>query len=139
MKNTKRLLFTVAAVIFSAHASAITLIAHPETPASLDAQQVKRIFLGKQVTLPDGERAVPVNQTQANPTRLEFDTQVLGRSSSQIQAYWSKLVFTGKGNPPKEMASDADTIAYIKKTPGAVGYVSDNTHPEGLRIITLVD
>lgn len=139
MKIIRTLLFTTLCGLCSLQASAVTIIANPSTGGDIDAHQVKRIFLGKQTTLADGSRAIPVNQTQTAPIRIKFDTNVLGRSSSQVTAYWSKLVFTGKGNPPKEMANDDAVLSYVRNTPGAIGYVSDDAHPEGLRVISLLD
>ena len=117
----------------------LTLIAHPDTPSTLNAQQVKRIFTGKQRQFDDGSSVTPVNQPEGSVARAQFDSSVLGRSTSQITAYWSKRVFTGKGKPPIVVASDAEMLSYVQSTPGAVGYVSDNEEPKKVRVITLTN
>ena len=71
-----------------------------------------------------GAAAIPVNLADSVPLRAEFDQKALGRSSSQVKAYWSKLVFTGKGTPPKEVASDSEVLELVASNPNLIGYVS---------------
>ncbi len=70
-----------------------------------------------------GESAIPVNSKAATAARIEFEQKVLKKSASQIKAYWSKRVFSGKGKPPKEVDNDAAVIAFVAANAGAIGYV----------------
>jgi len=45
-------------------------------------------------------------------------------SEDDLQAYYSTLVFTGRGFTPKALESDAEVVAYVARTRGTVGYVS---------------
>jgi ABC-type phosphate transport system substrate-binding protein len=47
------------------------------------------------------------------------------------------LVFTGKGSMPKSLASDADIVAYVTKTKGAIGYVSAAASVGGAKKLTI--
>jgi ABC-type phosphate transport system substrate-binding protein len=101
----------------------VVVITHPSNSAAVDKTSIKRIFLGKSGNFADGSSATPINQATSSSTRQSFDSEILGRSSSQISAYWSKLIFTGKGTPPKEVADDSAVIALVAADPSAVGYV----------------
>jgi ABC-type phosphate transport system substrate-binding protein len=48
----------------------------------------------------------------------------VGKSDAALETYYRSLVFTGKGSMPKSFASEADVVAYVAKTKGAIGYVS---------------
>ena len=48
---------------------------------------------------------------------------MLNKSGSQLKSYWSKLVFTGKGTPPKVVANDAEVISLISANPNLIGYI----------------
>jgi ABC-type phosphate transport system substrate-binding protein len=48
---------------------------------------------------------------------------VTDKSGSQLKSYWSKMVFSGKGNPPKEVANSAEVLKQIAANPNAIGYV----------------
>jgi hypothetical protein len=70
-------------------------------------------------------------------SRATFDTTTLERSSSQVAAYWSKLVFTGKGIPPKEVNNDAEVIAIVADNQNAVGYVDSSAVTGAVKAIPL--
>ncbi len=101
----------------------VVMVVHPSNSDAIDAKVVKRIFLGKEKKFPSGTNVTPINQVAESTVRSEFDKSVIGRSSAQVSAHWSKLVFTGKGVPPTEVADDAAVIAAVAADPSAIGYV----------------
>ncbi|WJG08797.1 phosphate ABC transporter substrate-binding protein [Aliiglaciecola sp. LCG003] len=116
--STAVLLLTAAASV----CAEVVVIVHPSNENALDTKAVQRIFLGKEKKFSNGTAVYPINQTEG-AIRSDFDSSVLGRSSTQVAAYWSKLVFTGKGIPPKEVSSDADVVAAVSADPASIGYV----------------
>jgi hypothetical protein len=60
---------------------------------------------------------------------------VLGRSTSQISAYWSKQVFTGKGIPPKEVQDDSAVISLISNNKDAIGYVDKTAVTGAVKVV----
>ncbi|MDP5041401.1 MAG: phosphate ABC transporter substrate-binding protein [Paraglaciecola sp.] len=115
----------------------VVLIVHPSNDASIDAKTAQRIFLGKENKFSNGKEALPINQVPESASRASFDTDTLGRSSTQVAAYWSKLVFTGKGIPPKEVNSDAEVIAIVSGNQDAVGYVDSASVTGAVKAISL--
>ncbi|WP_240615558.1 phosphate ABC transporter substrate-binding protein [Alteromonas facilis] len=113
------------------------VIVHPSNNAALDEKSVQRIFLGKEKKFSDGGESIPVNQVPESAVRADFDTNILGRSSSQVSAYWSKLVFTGKGVPPKEVSSDAEVIELVAKNPSAIGYIDSASLTDAVKSVNL--
>lgn len=106
------------------------VIVHPSNADSIDKDAVNKIFLGKTKSFPGGAQAVPINQKEGADIRSAFDENVLGKSSSQIKAYWSKLMFTGKGTPPKEVDTDAEMKELVAGNPSLIGYI-DATQADG--------
>jgi ABC-type phosphate transport system substrate-binding protein len=115
----------------------LVLVVHPSNDASIDVKAAQRIFLGKESKFSNGKEAIPINQAPDSPNRASFDTDTLGRSSTQIAAYWSKLVFTGKGIPPKEVGNDAEVIAIVAGNQDAVGYVDSASVTGAVKAISL--
>lgn len=117
-------LVAIPLVLTSAVVSAeVAVVVHPSNAATLDQAEISRLFTGRGATFNNGSKATPLNLAEGAPARAEFDSKVLGKSSSQMKAYWSKLVFTGKGTPPKELASDADVKAAVAADASAIGYI----------------
>ena len=121
---------------FQALAETVVVV-HPSNSTEIDTKQIQRIFLGKEKKFSDGSETSPVNQVSDSSVRSNFDTSVLGRSSSQVSAYWSKLVFTGKGVPPKEVENDAAVIALVAKNPSAIGYVNSTSVDDSVKVISI--
>jgi ABC-type phosphate transport system substrate-binding protein len=113
------------------------VIVNPANGNALDAKTVQRIFLGKEKKFADGSETIAVNQLADSQVRQDFDQNQLGRSTSQVSAYWSKLVFTGKGIPPKEVANDAEVIALVSENPNVIGYVSAASVTDAVKVVEL--
>jgi ABC-type phosphate transport system substrate-binding protein len=101
----------------------IAVVVHPSNAAAVDGTSLSRIFLGKAKNFSGGGQAVAINQAESSPITEEFNSKVLKKSGSQLKAYWSKLVFTGKGTPPKALSSDAEVISFVSSNPNSIGYV----------------
>lgn len=135
----KHLLIISLLIASFATQAAIVVIAHPDNQAALTETELQRIYTGRSGTLNDGTAVSPLNLADGNPLRNQFDEKAMGRSSSQIKAYWSKLVFTGKGTPPKEVASEAEVIQLVLQNPGTIGYVNHTANIEGAHILLRVE
>ena len=115
----------------------IVVVVNPANTNTLDSKVVQRIFLGKDKKFGDGSTTIAVNQVADTQIRQNFDQSILGRNSSQVSAYWSKLVFTGKGIPPKEVNSDADVIDLVSKNPSVIGYIDKASATDAVKVIEL--
>lgn len=124
---------------FSAAAQAgVAIIAHPSNPlAGITAEETARIYLGKSGSFNNGRPATPVDQT-AGPTRTKFNKQVLERDDSELKAYWSKLLFTGKGRPPEEVGDDAAVKAWVAKHPEGLGYVDGKVVDGSVKVLLIL-
>ncbi|WP_306519760.1 phosphate ABC transporter substrate-binding protein [Rheinheimera sp.] len=114
----------VAGLLLSQLAFAeVAVIVHPSNNNALDEATVSKIFLGREKSFADGKSVVPLSLNEGASASTAFNDAVLKKSSSQLKAYWSKLVFTGKGTPPKEIASDEEMIKLVATNPSVIGYV----------------
>ena len=136
MKKVVNSILFFAYLIFSAYSQAETVvIVHPSNTSDLPVAEISKIFLGKQSTFANGGEAVPVNLAEGNATRDAFDNTVLGKNARQIKAYWSKLVFTGKGTPPKEVESDEKVIELVSKNPNVIGYIDAASASDKVKVV----
>ncbi len=115
--------------------SEVAVIVHPSNGDTPDAKEIERIFLGKSKSFPGGGQALPINQAEGSDIRNAFDSGLLGRSASQMKAYWSKLVFTGKGTPPQEVAGDADVKAVVSSNPSTIGYIDASAVDDSVKVV----
>jgi TonB family protein len=121
-----------------AHAADIKVIANSSVRAdTISAAELKLIYLEQKNSLDDGTRVEPVIQKDGR-VHQSFLQAYLGKSDDDLQNYYRTLVFTGKGSMPKELASDAEVVAYVIRTKGAIGYVDAEIDTGGARIITII-
>ncbi len=114
----------------------VAVIVHPSVVvASMAEDDVSRIFLGKSNSFPGGGAAVPVNQDESSATRAKFNEAVCKKNASQYKAYWSQLVFTGKGTLPKEAANDAAVKALVAANPTMIGYVDSSAVDSSVKVV----
>jgi ABC-type phosphate transport system substrate-binding protein len=108
--------------------SGFTVVVNASNPAtSMKAGQVSDIFLGKTERWEGGFRASPVDQPADSRARARFSTAVHNKDVNAIKKYWRKMVFSGLGKPPEELASDAAVLDFVAHNVGGIGYVSGST------------
>ncbi|MCP2073135.1 UNVERIFIED_ORG: ABC-type phosphate transport system substrate-binding protein [Pseudomonas lini] len=104
-------------------ADVVVVVATSNPVKTLARNQVADIFLGKTSRFPDGGQAVPIDQTEDSTTRDEFYSTFTGKSASQLKAHWSKIIFTGRGQPPQAVSSSAEVKKRIAENPETIGYI----------------
>ena len=87
---------------------------------TLSREQVSRIFLGRLKLLPTGERVTVV---EVESLRERFYQKLLSRNLAEVNAYWARLQFSGRTQPPLRLASDEEALAAVLAGRNVVGYV----------------
>jgi hypothetical protein len=136
MKNTYYSITVLATLLFSIHVNAAqVVVVNPSNSTTVNKNDISRIFLGKLKAFPGGASVVAVNQKSGSTGKVEFDQKVVGKSASQIKAYWSKLMFSGKGKPPKELSNDNEIKSFIAGEPNAIGYIDEANIDSSVKVI----
>ncbi len=143
MKHSKIIRLAAGVVLCVAAAGAfaqVAVVVNPKSPlASMTADQVSGIFLGKSNTLPSGGTALPTDLPDSAGTREIFYTKVTGKSTAQVKAAWSRLVFSGKATPPKELATSADVKKFVASNPDAIGYIEKSAVDSSVKVVFSAD
>lgn len=132
----KQLVSSIGALLFSGLVSAeIAVVVHPSNAASLDKDSITRIFLGKSRAFPGGGEAIPVAFKESTKESDEFAQSVLNKTPKQLKAYWAKMIFTGKGTPPKQLDSSAQIIDLVSKNPNFIGFVPSGSESGAVKVV----
>jgi ABC-type phosphate transport system substrate-binding protein len=132
--------FVVAAVVgicaaVTASAADIKVIANPSVGASsVSADEIKGVFLATKTSLSDGSHVEPVLEKDG-AAHEAFLKEYIGKTDMALETYYRSLVFTGKASMPKTLAADAEVVAYVAKTKGAIGYVSAGAATAGVKTL----
>lgn len=126
----------LATALFSGIAQAgVVVIGNPSGPDALSKSQVSKLYLGKSKKLPNGGKASVVEQAKGSAARDAFHAAITGKSDAQLQAYWSRLVFTGKGKPPKALGSSASVKNSVASNVNAIGYIDEADLDASVKVV----
>ena len=116
-------------------ADVVAVVSAKSAVTTLTDTQLADIFLGRVSRFPNGAAAVPIDQAEDAPARDAFYLKLLGRSSPQMKAYWSKIIFTGRGQPPQEVRDAAELKRRLTANPAAIGYIDERLVDDTVRIV----
>lgn len=123
----------------AAMAEVVVVVSAKSAVTVLSDGQVTDIFLGKASRFPNGELAVPIDQTEGSAERNRFYLEFAGKSPAQVKAHWSKIIFTGKGQPPKELSRDQEIKTLVASSPNYIGYIDRSAADKNVRIVAVKD
>ena len=129
------LLVTGLDAIPAAAQEVVAVVSAKSPVTTLSSSQVADIFLGKTARFPDGTQAVPIDLQEDSPARERFYDKYTGKSPAQVKAHWSKLVFTGRGQPPRQVNSTAEARKAVAENPSAIGYLDASQVDASLRVL----
>jgi ABC-type phosphate transport system substrate-binding protein len=134
------LLILLLALAFAVGATAkaddvVAVVSAKSSVTALNANQVADIFLGKTSHFPDGSQAVPIDQVEDSPARDKFYAAYTGKSPAQVKAHWSKIIFTGRGQPPKQVSNSIEARKLVAENPNAIGYIDNSAVDNSVRVL----
>ncbi len=66
---------------------------------------------------------LPFDLPSTSPLHDDFYRHVIGREPAQVKAAWARIVFTGRGLPPKILPDVAAVRRAVAGNPRAIGYI----------------
>lgn len=117
-------------------AEVVAIVSAKSPVTSLTETEIAEIFLGKQSHFPDGSKAVPLDLPEDTTTRVGFYQTFAGKSAAQMKAYWSRIIFTGRGQPPAQAKNGEDARKRVAEDPRLVSYVERSLVDASVRIVT---
>lgn len=119
----------------SAAQDVVPVVSAKSPVKELSAGQVADIFLGKTNRFPDGTPAVPIDLQEESAARERFYAQYTGKSPAQVKAHWSKIIFTGRGQPPMQANDPVQARKMIAENPNAIGYIDNTLVDSSVRVL----
>lgn len=107
----------------AALADVVPIVSAKSAVDHLSKKELADIFLGRTSRLPNGEQVVPIDQDEGCPARDQFYETIVGKTAAELRAYWSKIIFTGRGQPPLAVPSGVEERKLIATNPNAIGYL----------------
>jgi ABC-type phosphate transport system substrate-binding protein len=116
----------------------VVIVSARSTAPVLRNEQVAAIFLGQTAQLPDGMYVSAIDQPVGSSNRDTFYSRVASKSPALLKAYWSKLLFTGRGQPPREVDGNTAVKKLVADTPGLIGYIERSALDASVRPVLVL-
>lgn len=72
-----------------------------------------------------------------HPVHQAFVKKVLNVYPHQLRLAWDRLVYSGTGQAPIQVDSEAEMLERLKDTPGAIGYLSGSMVDNSVRVLEI--
>lgn len=128
------LAMTLFALASLAQAQNVIVVSSKSSVSSMTKEQVSDIYLGNTKELPGGGQASPLLPT-SGAVRTDFFDKVLGKNEAQAKAIWSRLVFSGKGSAPRDVADSAETLKMIAANPNCIGVIEKSAVNSSVKVV----
>lgn len=103
--------------------------------AAMTRSEVINVFFGRNRQFFNGLEAMPVDLDDSHPKRFEFYMTLVGKDVSEINAYWSRQVFTGRMQAPPRLASTEEVLKWVAARPGGIGFVELSRADARVRVV----
>lgn len=130
------LTFIIGTIFSNLAMAELAVIVHPSNNDSLSNEDIEKLYLGKTNKFPGGTTALPLDRPEGSSLRMDFVDKVLGKSEAQLKSYWARLIFTGKGIPPKVIAADQEVIDMVSRNPDTIGFVDASSVTDKVKVLS---
>lgn len=103
--------------------------------AVMTRNEVVNIFFGRYRQFFNGVEAQPVDLVDSNPERARFYAGLVGKDISEVNAYWSRLIFSGRVQAPPRMSNAEEVLKWVSSHPGGIGFVELSKADARVRVV----
>jgi ABC-type phosphate transport system substrate-binding protein len=138
LRNMIAILLAGAALQCAAAGELVVIVSSKSPVVALRQEQVADIFLGQIANFPGGLEAIALDQNIGSPERDEFYSKVASKTRPLVKAYWTKMIFTGRGQPPREIGGSAAVRKMVADNPSLIGYIDKSALDASVKTVLLV-
>jgi ABC-type phosphate transport system substrate-binding protein len=139
--NQAAILLLLTLFIVSAQAEeSLAVVVNKANPVNeLSRSELIDLFMGKYVAFPNDVKAIPVELIGDHETKVDFYQYLVGMPLSRVNAYWSRLRFTGRKRAAVFKSNENDLITFIIANERAIGYVPQSLITEDLKVVYILN
>lgn len=123
----------------SALAEVVVIVSKDNEVTSLTRNEIIDIFMGRTHRFPIGNPVLPVDHSGKSEIKRIFYRSLMNKSPAEINAYWAKLLFTGRASPPKIIDDAELLIEMVAENPAAIGYIDSSMLNDRVKVVAHVE
>ena len=103
--------------------------------AAMTRNEVINIFFGRNRQFFNGVEVQPVDMADSHPDRARFYAGLVGKDLSEVNAYWSRQVFSGRMQPPAKVVSPEEVLKWVASHSGGIGFIELSRADARVRVV----
>lgn len=103
--------------------------------AAMTRNEVVNLFFGRYRQFFNGLEAQPVDLPDSHPDRARFYAGLVGKELADVNAYWSRQIFSGRVQPPPTVGSSEEVLKWVASHPGGIGFVELSKADARVRVV----
>ncbi len=132
------LLYSVSSVAQSQEK--IVVVTNPNNDVQvLDKKGLIDLFMGKYSAFPNGKQATPIDIERDDELKGQFYKSLVGLPLARVNAYWSRLKFSGRVKPPAIEQTIDDVMQRLEEDESALAYVYESYVTDKMKVVYRFD
>jgi hypothetical protein len=134
MNSVKLAMTTALALLAAGVAQAeVVIVVNPKhVGAAMTAEEVSDIYLGR------NRAFTPTDLPEASAPRNEFYAKVLRKDAAQVKTIWTRLIFTGRTQPPRQVDSSVAAVKLVAANERGIAYVQKSAVDATVKVVLTI-
>ncbi|MBO1256978.1 hypothetical protein J3L16_14885 [Alteromonas sp. 5E99-2] len=103
--------------------------------SELSKKELIDIYMGRYQSFPNGSSAQPIDYPTGSDVKIQFYDGLIGQTETQINSYWSRLIFSGTAAPPLKAKNESDVFSLITNDKRSLAYLPKSKVTEEMKIV----
>lgn len=118
----------------------IVVIVNKQNPTtSLSHRELVDLFMGRTLYFADGSLALRLDQAPESRIREQFYRGLVDKSVAEVNAYWARLLFTGRASPPSPVGDSTTILKTVRANSNAIGYIDRRDLDDTVKVVGSVE
>lgn len=123
----------------ASEAALAVVVAKDSKIESISKRELVDVYMGRFDVLESGQIVQPVDYENGSVFRGLFYRTLVNKNERQINAYWSRLIFSGRAKPPLQVSSPEQSLAYLRRNQSALAYMPVERVSEEMKIVLILE
>ena len=105
----------------------------------MNKKELIDLFMGKYAAFSNGKQATPIDIGEDAGLKAQFYKELVGLPLARVNAYWSRLKFSGRAKPPIVEQAIDDVRLRLEEDESAVAYVYESSVTNEMKVVYRFD
>lgn len=135
MKYIRYVMIFLYLMMSVCRADIYVIVNQKNSSSEMTKNEVSALYLGRYQAFQNGTFSLPFDHPADSQVRANFYRLLTGKNIEYINAYWARILFTGRATPPRQLENDAAVVSIVSQNVSAIGYVSNPSVIKNTKVV----